>query len=79
MPGSGGLSRALVVEDDLLFTRNRNAVLCSRCEGPGLQGGENSFIDRISKPLHERCGSDMALRVDQDFNDDVAVSAMGQG
>src|ERR1700674_2894261 len=54
------------------------AVERGRLVVPAAQGGFDLFVDPVADRLHNFGFDDVALRVDRDFNDDVALQVPGK-
>ena len=68
-----------VVEVEFLFAGYGLAVSGSGAEGPLLDGGDDGFVDAVAQAAGHFDVGDLARRVDDDVEDDVAFGAAGKG
>jgi len=67
------------VEVEFLFAGYGLAVTSGRVEGPLLNRGDDSFVDAVTEPAGHFDVGNLARRIDNDVEDDVAFSAAGEG
>jgi len=64
------------VEVKLLFAGYGLAISGGGMEGPLLDGGDDSFVDAVAQAAGHLDVGDLACRVDDDVEDDVALGAV---
>ncbi len=67
------------MEVEFLFAGYGLAVSGGGVEGPLLDRGDDGFIDAVAKAAGHLDVGDLARRVDDDVEDDVAFGAAGEG
>ena len=67
------------MEVEFLFAGYGLAVTGGRVEGPLLDRGDDGFIDAVAQAAGHFNVGNLARRVDDDVEDDVAFGAAGKG